>query len=231
LNKTETCLNRTLNKTETCLNRTLNKTETCLNRTLNKTETCLNRTLNKTETCLNRTLNKTETCLNRTLNKTETCLNRTLNKTETCLNRTLNKTETCLNQTLNEVTMKEIFVNLTCINHTPVYSEHKRWFLGRSLYTGLTTSLLYGTQYYKKKTIFYFIHLLQIFHSSDLLFFFSMRLIEKNTEINFKALCQKVWCWFTLSTQNIFTVKLVYKSHSREPENVAFMSSCPLYTG
>jgi valyl-tRNA synthetase len=39
-------------------------------------------------------------------------------------------------------------------------------------------------------------------------FLLSMRLIEKNTEINFKALCQKVWCWFTLSTQNIFTVKL-----------------------
>ena len=27
------------------------------------------------------------------------------------------------------------------------------------------------------------------------------------------------------------TVKPVYKGHSREPENVAFMSSCPLYTG
>jgi hypothetical protein len=26
-------------------------------------------------------------------------------------------------------------------------------------------------------------------------------------------------------------VKPVYKGHSREPENVAFMSSCPLYTG
>ena len=27
------------------------------------------------------------------------------------------------------------------------------------------------------------------------------------------------------------TVKHVYKGHSREPENVASMSSCPLYTG
>jgi len=29
----------------------------------------------------------------------------------------------------------------------------------------------------------------------------------------------------------IYTVKLVYKGQPREPENVAFMSSCPLYTG
>jgi len=28
-----------------------------------------------------------------------------------------------------------------------------------------------------------------------------------------------------------YTVKLVYNSHSREPVNVTFMSSCPLYTG
>jgi len=27
------------------------------------------------------------------------------------------------------------------------------------------------------------------------------------------------------------TVKAVYKGNSREPKNVAFMSSCPLYTG
>jgi len=27
------------------------------------------------------------------------------------------------------------------------------------------------------------------------------------------------------------TVKSVYKGYSREPENVAFMRSCPLYTG
>ena len=28
-----------------------------------------------------------------------------------------------------------------------------------------------------------------------------------------------------------YTVKPVYKGYSREPENVPFMSSCPLYTG
>jgi len=28
-----------------------------------------------------------------------------------------------------------------------------------------------------------------------------------------------------------YTVKPVYKGHSKEPENVAFISSCPLYTG
>ena len=33
------------------------------------------------------------------------------------------------------------------------------------------------------------------------------------------------------ATSNLLTVKPVYKGHSREPENVAFMSSCPLYTG
>ena len=37
----------------------------------------------------------------------------------------------------------------------------------------------------------------------------------------------------TISTECVIrnTVKLVYKGHSREPENVVFMSSCPLYTG
>ena len=29
----------------------------------------------------------------------------------------------------------------------------------------------------------------------------------------------------------VYTVKPVYKGHSREPEEVPFMSSCPLYTG
>jgi hypothetical protein len=28
-----------------------------------------------------------------------------------------------------------------------------------------------------------------------------------------------------------YTAKLVYKGHSREPENVSFVSRCPLYTG
>ena len=38
--------------------------------------------------------------------------------------------ETCLNQTLNKVPMQEIIVNLTCIDQTPVYSEHKSWSQG-----------------------------------------------------------------------------------------------------
>ena len=29
----------------------------------------------------------------------------------------------------------------------------------------------------------------------------------------------------------IYTVKPIYKGHSREPENVPFMKSFPLYTG
>ena len=37
---------------------------------------------------------------------------------ETCLNRTLNKPKSCMNRTLNKVLMREIFVNLTCINRT-----------------------------------------------------------------------------------------------------------------
>jgi len=37
----------------------------------------------------------------------------------------------------------------------------------------------------------------------------------------------------TISTECVIsnTVKPVYKGHSGEPENVVFMSSCPLYTG
>ena len=39
----------------------------------------------------------------------------------------------------------------------------------------------------------------------------------------------------TTCTIDTFTINWhknpVYKGHSREPENVAFMSSCPLYTG
>jgi hypothetical protein len=42
-----------------------------------------------------------------------------------CLNITLNKTESYINQTLNKVPMYEIFVNLSCINGTPVCSEPK----------------------------------------------------------------------------------------------------------
>jgi hypothetical protein len=31
--------------------------------------------------------------------------------------------------------------------------------------------------------------------------------------------------------ENKNTIRHVYKGHSREPENMGFMSSCPLYTG
>ena len=34
--------------------------------------------------------------------------------------------------------MQEIFVNLTCINRTPVYSERKSWSQGGSAQTGFT---------------------------------------------------------------------------------------------
>ena len=34
---------------------------------------------------------------------------------------------------LNEVSIKEIFVNLTCVSKTPVYSEHKSWSQGGSV--------------------------------------------------------------------------------------------------
>ena len=39
---------------------------------------------------------------------------------ETCLNRTLNKQEFCINRTFIKVQMQATFVNLTCINRTPV---------------------------------------------------------------------------------------------------------------
>jgi hypothetical protein len=34
--------------------------------------------------------------------------------------------------------MWEIFINLTCVNRTPVYSEHNSWSQWGSVYTGLT---------------------------------------------------------------------------------------------
>jgi hypothetical protein len=40
-----------------------------------------------------------------------------------CLNQTVNKTESCINHTFNKVPLQEIFVTITCINWTPVYSE------------------------------------------------------------------------------------------------------------
>jgi ribosome biogenesis protein Tsr3 len=53
---------------------------------------------------------------------------------EKCLNQTLNKTESYINWTRNKVSMPEIFVDLTCINQTPVYSEDN----GHSVYKGFT---------------------------------------------------------------------------------------------
>ena len=76
----------------------------------------------------------------KTLWYSETCLNRILNELESGINWNpewtgiLNKLESCLNQTLNKVPMLEIFVNLTCINQTPVYSEDKSWSQVCSVY-------------------------------------------------------------------------------------------------
>ena len=50
-----------------------------------------------------------------------------------CLSLTLNKLKFCINRTLNKVLMQKIFVNLTCINQTPVYFEHKSWSFGGSV--------------------------------------------------------------------------------------------------
>ena len=70
-------------------------------------------------------MNYSETWLNQPLNKRESCIHQTLNKPESWLHQTLNKPESCIHQTLNKVPMYKIFVNLTCIYWTPVYSEHK----------------------------------------------------------------------------------------------------------
>jgi hypothetical protein len=85
------------------------------------------------------------------LQKTKSCINLSkpnLQKTESCINLSkpnLQKTESCINQTLNEVPMQEIFINLTCINWTPVYYKHKSLSHGCSVKTGYTVLLsLYG---------------------------------------------------------------------------------------
>ena len=57
---------------------------------------------------------------------------------ETCLSWTLNISKSCLNGTLKKVPMSEIFVNLTCINWTPVYSEHESWSQGGKVKNGFT---------------------------------------------------------------------------------------------
>ena len=63
---------------------------------------------------------------------------------KTCLNRTLNKPESCINHIKIKVPMMQIFVNLTCINRTPVYSEHKSCSQGGSIKTGFTVLLCSG---------------------------------------------------------------------------------------
>jgi hypothetical protein len=93
-----------------------------------------------------KTLWYSETCLNRILNELESGINWNpewtgiQNKLESWMNWNpewtgiLNKLESCLNQTLNKAPMLEIFVNLTCINQTPVYSEDISWSQVCSVY-------------------------------------------------------------------------------------------------
>ena len=47
--------------------------------------------------------------------------------------KALNKSESCINLTLKKVPMKKIFVKLTCLNQTPVYTEHKSLSQGGSV--------------------------------------------------------------------------------------------------
>ena len=51
--------------------------------------------------------------------------------------------------------------------------------------------------------------------------------------LDFHHLLKLLTLSFCVLELHISTVKPVhvYNNHSREPENVAFMSSCPLYTG
>jgi len=52
---------------------------------------------------------------------------------ESCRKQPLNKMDSYINRSLNKVSTQEIVVNLTSINGTPVYSEHKRWSQGGSV--------------------------------------------------------------------------------------------------
>ena len=61
---------------------------------------------------------------------------------ETCVNRTLNNSDSSINLNLDKVPMHKLFVNLTCINRTPVYSKNKSWFLGDYIQTGLTVQVM-----------------------------------------------------------------------------------------
>ena len=48
---------------------------------------------------------------------------------------------------------------------------------------------------------------------------------RKFTQLNSVLITDK-----KISKLNTITVKPVYNGHTREPENVPFMNSCPLYT-
>ena len=61
---------------------------------------------------------------------------------ETCVNRTLNNSDSSINLNLDKVKMHKFFVNLTCINRTPVYSKNKSWFQGDYIWTGLTVQVM-----------------------------------------------------------------------------------------
>jgi hypothetical protein len=72
-------------------------------------------------------------------------------------------------------------------------------------------------------------------------------MLKRNPEVTFDQAANmdkvRVNCWLltlilphinqppTSNFQESCTVKPVYKGHSREPENVSFMNSCPLDTG
>ena len=67
----------------------------------------------------------------------------------------------------------------------------------------------------------------QLFSVDFQLFYFLIRIIPDMTDYSEYYIVTRtiIVCW------NKYTLKPVYKGHSREPENVAFMSTCPLYTG
>ena len=56
---------------------------------------------------------------------------------ESCLSRILDTTKSCINQTFTNVSLQEIYINLTCINqNTCLYPEVKSWSQGGLVQTG-----------------------------------------------------------------------------------------------
>jgi len=55
----------------------------------------------------------------------------------------MNKPKLCINRTIKKVPMQKIFVYLTCINRTSVYSKHKNWSQADSRFVGFTVYLLF----------------------------------------------------------------------------------------